>query len=63
MALTAFIRTALNMKTDEIDIDDLTDKLIQMPFDERNQAARGAMSGIGGKHIKPFHLPVGCELE
>lgn len=62
-ALAAFIRAALDMKTDEIDINDLTDRLIQMPYEERNVAARGAINGLGGKHIKPYHLPVGCELE
>ena len=62
-ALAAFLKAALERKRDEIDINKLTDNLIHMEYKERNEAAMGALKGVGGDHIKPYQLPLGCELE
>ena len=62
-ALTAFIKAALATKPDEIDINDLTDRLIELPYEGRNKAIASALEGVGGSHIRPYQFPLGCELD
>ena len=62
-ALTAFIRMALSRKENEINIDDLTDRLANLDEIERNQVVQGVIDGVGENHIKSYLLPLGCEID